>query len=112
MYLQQCYPIYSTSSFYNLLHNLLIKANVISLQKKKKKKKANVINFVSEPILFCPIKRNISVPTYFDVPFLGVSGSLKKYNIYIYIYMWLHDFPGPTSVDQALAQSTTHNKYL
>ena len=28
------------------------------------------------------------------------------------LLLWLHDFPGPTPVDQALAQSTTHNKYL
>ena len=27
-------------------------------------------------------------------------------------YLWLHDFPGPNPIDQALAQGATHNKYL
>ena len=28
------------------------------------------------------------------------------------LQLWLHDFPGPNSIDQALAQDATHNKYL
>ena len=33
-------------------------------------------------------------------------------SLYFKRYLWLHDFPGPNSIDQVLAQSATHNKYF
>ena len=48
----------------------------------------NVINSVLGPILFCLVVRNISVPVYFGVPFQSVSGSLKKYIIYILLILY------------------------
>ena len=51
--------------------------------------KSNVMNIVLDLILVCLVKRNISVPIYFDVPFKGVLGFLKKIkdNIYLYFLM-------------------------
>ena len=39
---------------------------------------SNVMNTVLDPVSVCFVKRNILVPVYFDVPFQGVSGFLKK----------------------------------
>ena len=47
------------------------------------------MNIVLDLILVCLVKWNISVPIYFDVPFKGVLGFLKKIkdNIYLYFLM-------------------------
>ena len=47
---------------------------------------SNVMNTVLDPVSICLVKRNISVPIYFDVPFQGVSGFLKKIKNNIYLY--------------------------
>ena len=47
---------------------------------------SNVMNIVLGPISVCLVKRNISVLIYFDIPFQGVSGFLKKIKNNIYLY--------------------------
>ena len=44
------------------------------------------MNTVSDPVLIYLVKRNISIPVYFGVPFQGVSGFLKKLKNNIYLY--------------------------
>ena len=51
----------------------------------------NVINSVSKPVLVCLVERNISVPTYFDVPFQDVLGFLIYIYIYIYVYIYVYE---------------------
>ena len=48
------------------------------------------MNTVSDPVSVYLMKRNISIPVYFGVPFQGVSGFLKKLKI-IYIYIFLYN---------------------
>ena len=48
---------------------------------------SNVVNIVSNSILVCPLKRNISVSIYSGAPFGGVSRLLHILYIYIYIYI-------------------------
>ena len=49
---------------------------------------SNVMNTVLDTISICLVEQNISVLIYFDVPFQGISGLLKKIknNIYLYLY--------------------------
>ena len=49
---------------------------------------SNVMNTVLDIVSICLVERNISVLIYFDVPFQGISGFLKKIknNIYLYLY--------------------------
>ena len=49
---------------------------------------SNVMNTVLDTVSICLVERNISVLIYFDVPFQGISGFLKKIknNIYLYLY--------------------------
>jgi len=44
---------------------------------------SNIINTFLDPVSVCLLKRNISVPIYFDVPFQSVSEFLKKIKIII-----------------------------
>ena len=48
-----------------------------------------VMNTVLDSVSDCFVKLNILVPIYFDVPFQGFSGFLKKIknNIYLYFLM-------------------------
>ena len=46
---------------------------------------SNVMNIVLGHISVCLVKQNISVSIYFDVPFQGVSGFLKKIKNNIYL---------------------------
>ena len=47
---------------------------------------SNVMNTVLDPVSVCLVKRNISILIYFNVPFQGVSGFLKKIKNNIYLY--------------------------
>ena len=49
---------------------------------------SNVMNTVLDTVSICLVERNISVLIYFNVPFQGISGFLKKIknNIYLYLY--------------------------
>ena len=51
-----------------------------------------VMNTVLDLILVCFVERNILVPIYFDVPFQGVSGFLKKIKNNIYLYFLIQHY--------------------